>query len=631
MGAIAEAGLSRLTLGIIPPALDQVLLGAIDRMRQPEVKLTLVLGLNEGVFPAAPASPALLNHTERQVLADEGLHLGWSRLELAAREHYYAYIACTRPGRKLCLAWSRRGLDGKVQVRSSVAERVLALVGRKPDHAAEAGDVTVFDGRLKAFSGEPRPDEAVTLSELLECPGWDRVLPPDAPPLELARTEAARAARLRDELRPGSGGVSLSAQVGRAVPGAPPAVGSGVRARAGSSGESARRLAPEAVASLHPNGVLVSSVSALEDFAECPFRHFAGKELRLEERDEFKADAAEAGTLLHAILKTFHERTMAGKGAWRAWSPREASEFVGVLGEAQLNQSKFAPLIQDPLVAWETRRKIRGLAAMIEQVIIWMGTYAFDPVGAELRFGDDPGCAVPAWTLPLEAGRYLKLRGSIDRVDVCRVPEGPILVAIFDYKSTARAPQAANLEHGFELQLLAYLAFAAESAELRHLVSPGCAEPPKVRPAGAFYVPLAPKVESEVRAATEEDLARNYLDSLTHVGRGDKRWMAQFDSVAANSKQRSRQFKLRQLLPGDQFRGQLENTVGFLKAHAGAILTGAVSVEPIRYGTQRTACDHCPFRSLCRFEPLLGGFRALPPATRRTADDSGDSAPDGAN
>ncbi|MEK7706919.1 MAG: hypothetical protein AAB380_02855, partial [Verrucomicrobiota bacterium] len=52
---ILEAGLANLTVGVIPPALDQVLIGAVDRSRNPDLKLALVLGLNEGVFPAPPA------------------------------------------------------------------------------------------------------------------------------------------------------------------------------------------------------------------------------------------------------------------------------------------------------------------------------------------------------------------------------------------------------------------------------------------------------------------------------------------------------------------------------------------------------------------------------------------------
>ena len=48
---ILEAGLANLTVGVVPPALDQVLIGAIDRARNPDLKLALVLGLNETIFP----------------------------------------------------------------------------------------------------------------------------------------------------------------------------------------------------------------------------------------------------------------------------------------------------------------------------------------------------------------------------------------------------------------------------------------------------------------------------------------------------------------------------------------------------------------------------------------------------
>ena len=55
---VIEAGLANLTVGVIPPALDQVLIGAIDRARNPDLRLAFVLGLNEGVFPATPRCAA---------------------------------------------------------------------------------------------------------------------------------------------------------------------------------------------------------------------------------------------------------------------------------------------------------------------------------------------------------------------------------------------------------------------------------------------------------------------------------------------------------------------------------------------------------------------------------------------
>ena len=73
---IVEAGLASLTVGVIPPALDEVLVGAIDRARNPDLKFALVLGVNESVFPAAPAAPAILTRADRDELESQNAALG---------------------------------------------------------------------------------------------------------------------------------------------------------------------------------------------------------------------------------------------------------------------------------------------------------------------------------------------------------------------------------------------------------------------------------------------------------------------------------------------------------------------------------------------------------------------------
>lgn len=590
--AVAEAGLSRLTLGVIPPALDQVLVGAIDRARQPEVRLTLVLGLNEGVFPAPPGTPALLNRVEREHLAGLGLDLGWTPVLEAAREHYYAYIACTRPSDRLCLSWSRRGLDGRQQVRSSVAERVLALLGIRPGAEAGAGEVLAFDGRLKAFDGEPHASEASSLSELFECPGWD-AFPMGLPSeegegdgLELVRQTAARMARLRAAFTP---------------PG----------------GERARRLHPDGVARLHPSGVLTSSVSALEDFAACPFRHFAQRQLRLKPREEFEADAIGAGNMLHAVLEAFHRETLGSRGAWRRWDSAAAADCILQLGEQALTESRFAPLVQDPLIAWQTRRRLRGLSLAVREAIEWMSTYSLDPVLAEFRFGDTPEATAPAWVLPLGGDRLLRLRGSIDRLDVGCLPDGRRIVAVFDYKSTASPSHAAAFQQGLELQLLGYLAFAVGSTEVRRAIaagSPGGGEEGHPwLPCGAFEVPLAPKMVSLAHDEAPEVARNRYLDSLTHLGHADRAHLAALDGSATGERGGpwSRQFKKGHFRDSPEFQARIDLVLGFLRQHAEAVLDGVVGIQPVRYGANSAACDHCDYAALCRFEPLRGEYRTL--------------------
>ena len=109
---ILEAGLANLTVGVVPPVLDEVLVGAIDRARNPDLKLALVLGVNESVFPAAPAVAAILTEADRDELGHAAA-LGPDLREQLARERYLGYIACTRAQEKLFVTFSRHDADGR--------------------------------------------------------------------------------------------------------------------------------------------------------------------------------------------------------------------------------------------------------------------------------------------------------------------------------------------------------------------------------------------------------------------------------------------------------------------------------------------------------------------------------------
>ena len=58
--------MANLTVGVVPPVLDEVLIGAIDRARNPDLKFALVLGVNETIFPAPPAVQTILTDADRE-------------------------------------------------------------------------------------------------------------------------------------------------------------------------------------------------------------------------------------------------------------------------------------------------------------------------------------------------------------------------------------------------------------------------------------------------------------------------------------------------------------------------------------------------------------------------------------
>ena len=168
---VLEAGLANLSVGVIPPALDQVLIGAIDRARNPDLKLSLVLGLNESVFPAAPAAPVILTDADRDELEQRGGGLGPDLHERLARERYLGYIACTRAAEKLLVTCSRHDAGGKSLNPSSF----IAHLRR------------IFPGlEMESFSGAVKLDEAEHATEIasslmavwpaLQRSSWPKIL-----------------------------------------------------------------------------------------------------------------------------------------------------------------------------------------------------------------------------------------------------------------------------------------------------------------------------------------------------------------------------------------------------------------------------------------------------------------------
>ena len=97
--------------------------------------------------------------------------------------------------------------------------------------------------------------------------------------------------------------------------------------------------------------------------------------------------------------------------------------------------------------------------------------------------------------LSWRSGHALALRGKVDRVDLFR-EEDRALAVVMDYKSSSRKLDKLLVEHGIQLQLLAYLAavrrWPAEFFGAK-----------KIIPAGVFYVNLRGQFEGGSSSRTE--------------------------------------------------------------------------------------------------------------------------------
>ncbi|MFZ0828482.1 MAG: PD-(D/E)XK nuclease family protein [Verrucomicrobiia bacterium] len=582
---VLEAGLANLTVGVIPPALDQVLVGAIDRARNPDLKLALVLGLNESVFPAAPSAPVILTDTDREEMGASGVALGPDLRERLARERYLGYIACTRAAEKLIVTFSRQDADGKSLNPSPFSAHLRRI----------------FPGlEIEAFSGAVKLDEAEHVSELF------------VPLVQFCGSGRASAHSEKSGIsqsRLTSGATTVNWESLLELPALKNLTGALAALREPDSTEG---LSP-ALAERLFGPTLHSSVSRLEQFAACPFRFFVHSGLHAKERKVFALDAREQGSFQHEVLKVFHGQLRAEHKRWRDLAPADARARVGKIAAVLAVDYRDGLLRANEESRFTARVLAESLQDFVETLVGWMrGQYEFDPVVAELGFGFDAGGA-PAWEIDLGQGRKLALRGRIDRIDLCPDPDGGAQCVVMDYKSGRQKLDPVLVAHGVQLQLLAYLAAARRWPDPQTLLGAQ-----RVIPAGVFYVNLRGQYESgqtRDEALADRDGARKR--AYRHTGRFDVSALPNLDRAQAAdqfnyrlNKDGSVRANSTQALPGEKFKALLDRVEAQLQEMGRAIFSGAAQVDPYRKGRE-TPCEFCDYRAACRIDPWTHQYRVL--------------------
>ena len=554
---ILEAGLASLAVGVIPPVLDEVLIGAVDRARNPDLKLTLVLGVNEGVFPAAPVPSKILTDAERDELG-QTVSLGPDLRERLSRERFLGYIACTRASEKLAVTFSRNDADGRAMNPSPFVAHLR----------------NIFPAlEIAEFQGEIKPAEAEHVSELV--PSLVQI--PDCGKLLELPALAELKESLEDLREP----------------------------------DPAEKLSPVLAEKLY-GPVLQTSVSRLEEFAQCPFKFFIRSGLHAGERKLFELDARERGSFQHEILKIFHEQLAAEAKRWRDLTPAEARERVGKIA-AYLADSFHEGLMSDTAqTRFEAQAMAESLQDFISVLVTWMrGQYEFDPAAAELDFGGKDSRAT-AWEMDLDGRHKLALQGRIDRVDLWRDTNGTALAVVMDYKSGGKRLDAILVEHGVQLQLPAYL------NALRHWKNPReTFGVDKLIPAGVFYVNLRGQFESGKTRDEVLDAADARKLAYRHNGRFDAGALPKLDRIHAHD-----QFNYRlnqdgslrkgstEALPRAEFEAFLDGVETRLQELGRAIFSGEAKVDPYRKDTE-TPCEFCNYRAVCRIDPWTHQWRVL--------------------
>lgn len=553
------SGLEGLEAGVVPPGVDQVLIGEVERSRQPDLKAVYLPGLCEGDFPARTTGGSLLADEERLELLGGGIELGVTDRQRLFNEQYLAYIAFTRASEYLYASYPVADGEGKAKRPSPLFNTLKKMFP---------------ENKVRRYDAEPEEDNvqdylvgglntagwlAAKMARAGDNPFWRRLyqLARDVPAMQnyLALTEPAL--RYKNASDP---------------------------------------LPAELVDGLYP-GPRVVSVSRLELYARCPFAHFARYGLRLADRKVFRLEPPDFGAFFHEALNQFVQEILAEGKDWPDLSEEEAVNRMERIFEEIAPRLKGEILLSGPTQRALSGEMKRQLASVAGRLAAQAQKSRFKPVLTEASFR----FAVPLGGSGEEEGITVTAVGRIDRVDEA-LYGNKRYVRVIDYKRFEKRLDLGDLLSGLELQLFLYLVAVTRDGGREAM------------PAGAFFFPLVPRTPRLDNPPQEAgDLPGLRPDGLVLAEQEVLELMGEEELVKASLKGDGTFRAGAKALGREDMELVLQSAEKTAARLAGEIFSGSTRIAPYRRTASDTACRTCEYRSLCRFETRTGGmFRNLP-------------------
>lgn len=401
---LLDAGLEEARVGVIPPEVDQVVIGDMQRTRLKDIKALLFAGANDVYLPGALLRTGLLSELDREKFAREKLTLSAGGKEKAYVQKFYLYLNLTKPSEKLDIYYSKVSADGK-SVRPSYLIQELQklfpkLKVRDEERYLKEQELTEnigFDRMIREFVQKRHETDGAWC----ELYNWYKKNPKWQEKVERF-LEAGYYRKPLDAL----------------------------------TEEAAKRLYGEE---------FETSITRMERFAVCAFSHFLTYGLGLREREEYDFQAADLGNVCHRALERFSYKVEREAGDWLKLTEEKRKQYVEESVEEAIADYGNSILYSSSRNAYLIVRMKRMLEKTVWALTKQLAAGDFKPSAYELRFAN----------------------GKIDRVDTCEDGDC-VYVKVIDYKTGSKSFDVTALYHGLQLQLMVYMDAALQMEQKKH-------------------------------------------------------------------------------------------------------------------------------------------------------------------
>lgn len=329
------------------------------------------------------------------------------------------------------------------------------------------------------------------------------------------------------------------------------------------------------------------SVSEIETYSSCPYKHFIAYGLRPDMEKDFDVDALDIGNIVH---KSFEDLSKLIKEM-----DLEEVDFEKI---DQLLDDKFNEGIDENL---DSTRKDNPKNKYILKNINQAAKRNTRQIIDQLNRGDfkleyfEEAFDKGGFFDPVFVDEENYLRGRIDRIDMAGN-----FVRVIDYKTGSKAFNLAAILNGKDLQLIIYMIAVNDDKK-------------NLEPIGAFYISLKDEIESFGDSISDEkklmaSLDKKFaLDGILLDKDGKALSLMDRDSNGKSSAivRSRRNYKISE----EDFNKLSVFIKDMVKDLIKDIKAGKINLEPLREDKNYSSCTYCDYKGICKFDKTIDSFR----------------------
>ncbi len=579
---VLKSACDSLKIATIPPSIDSVVIGDIERTRLDKTKVLYLIGVNDGAIPKSANGGGIISQSERLKLKDADVELAPTEREKTFMQKFYLYMIMTKASDKLVITYASKDNKSAALNKSYLVNDLCKMFDLEVTHIDELEVdqwLVTIDSSKKYIANMMRDyvageriilkseEDIDTLVAIMKC-AKDSII---------------------ENIEEGAFYYHNKETVDK-----------------------------EVYKALIGEGDLKGSVSRLEQYSSCGYRFFLNYYLRLREAETSLFERVDMGNVYHEVLDKFSKRITDENMSWKDIDRDTRDEFLDdACTEVYTSHVKTGNMetSRDSFVLYKMKKT---LSKTIDSLVTQVKEGLFEPKGFEVSL--DTVCDLEQLRVKLEENQYMRLNGIIDRYDEYNDNDGNVYIKIIDYKTSEKKIDWEMLYNGGQLQLIYYMDAVVKGKKNKYK------DKYNVKPGAMFYVQLQDPIvkEKDIKNTLEEAVRKQMRPNGLFVSDVDDLSLVKaLDSVAVYENLSSGEgveslnapFKLKKdntiskgskkYISEEEFELVSNHVREKIVEHGRKIASGEIDSVPLK----KDSCDYCPYGNICGFDIELPGYK----------------------